>query len=89
MIDVVYEYRERFHAADGREYRIQVRGAPAGNVWHGWLIFLPLTDGEPFETDRETTQSTRDALAYWATGLEPLYFEGAFERARRVDHAPV
>ena len=30
---------------------------------------------------RETTQSNREHLAYWATGLEPTYFEGAFSRA--------
>ena len=24
----------------------------------------------------------RQALEYWASGLEPLYFEGAFARAR-------
>ena len=33
-------------------------------------------------TGRETTQPDRRALEYWASGLEPLYFEGAFERAR-------
>jgi hypothetical protein len=26
--------------------------------------------------------SSRCALAYWATGLEPVYLDGAFERAR-------
>ena len=33
-------------------------------------------------TGRETTQPDRGALEYWASGLEPLYFEGAFDRAR-------
>jgi hypothetical protein len=32
-------------------------------------------------TSRETTQPNRQALIYWATGLEPVYLEGAFERA--------
>jgi hypothetical protein len=50
-------------------------------MWEGWLEFLPLDGGEPLCTGRETTQPNRDALAYWASGLEPIYFEGAFERA--------
>jgi hypothetical protein len=29
----------------------------------------------------ETTQPNREALAYWASGLEPVYLEGALERA--------
>jgi hypothetical protein len=50
--------------------------------WQGWIEFSP-TDGRggPRRTDRETTQPTCEAVAYWASGLEPVYFEGAFERA--------
>jgi hypothetical protein len=33
-------------------------------------------------TDQETSQPNRAAVEYWATGLEAVYFEGAFERAR-------
>ena len=42
------------------------------------------------QTDRETTQSTLEGVAYWATGLEPIYFEGAFDRAykRTVNPRP-
>jgi hypothetical protein len=35
-------------------------------------------------TDRETSQPNRQALEYWSTGLEPVYIEGAFERAHLV-----
>jgi len=35
-------------------------------------------------TERETTQPSREALLYWATGLEPIYLEGAFARAVRA-----
>lgn len=35
-------------------------------------------------TRRETTQPSRDALRYWATGLEPTYLQGALERALRA-----
>ena len=54
------------------------------NAWAqiGWIEFHPL-DGEGMflRTDQETTQPNRTALAYWASGLEPVYFEGAFNRA--------
>lgn len=35
----------------------------------------------PCPAHRETTQPNRDAVASWAGGLEPIYFEGAFARA--------
>jgi hypothetical protein len=48
----------------------------------GWIEFHPL-DGEGvfLRTSQETSQPNRAALAYWASGLEPIYFEGAFARA--------
>src|SRR4028119_221156 len=54
-----------------------------GGMWEGWIEFHPLLPpGQPVRTGRETTQPNRDALVYWASGLEPVYFEGAFSRAR-------
>jgi hypothetical protein len=32
-------------------------------------------------TDTETTQTSVESVRYWATGLEPLYLEGALVRA--------
>jgi len=64
-------------------YSIQTRGEerPDG-TWSGWLEFHPVDPGLPVRTTgQETTQPNRDALVYWATGLEPLYFDGAFDRA--------
>jgi hypothetical protein len=53
---------------------------PAG-TWQGWLEFVS-RDGEiVVQTDRETTQSTLEGVAYWATGLQPTYLEGALDRA--------
>jgi hypothetical protein len=42
-----------------------------------WLI-------SKLRTDRETSQPNREALEYWSTGLEPVYIEGAFQRAHLV-----
>lgn len=51
-------------------------------TWEGWIEFHPIGGGAAARvTDRETTQPNRTALEYWATGLEPVYYEGAFERA--------
>ena len=59
------------------------RQQPDG-TWRGWLDFTPTEGGPILTTDRETTQSTLEAVSYWASGLEPVYLEGAFERARVV-----
>ena len=70
---------------EGIEYSIEVCGQTTSTgSWEGWLEFHPLDLPAPvLRTDRETTQPDRRALEYWASGLEPLYFEGAFSRAYR------
>jgi hypothetical protein len=49
-------------------------------LWDGWIEF-ERADGIVVETERETTQPNRTDLLYWATGLTPVYLEGAFGRA--------
>ena len=63
--------------------RVRVYAAPhAAGTWAGFIEFVGA--GTPdVRTERETTQSTAAAVTYWATGLEPLYFEGALARALR------
>ena len=34
------------------------------------------------KTDEETSQPNKDAVAYWATGLEQVFLEGALKRAK-------
>ena len=53
-------------------------------TWHGWIEFHPEARGPVLMTGRETTQPNRAALEYWACGLEPVYFDGAFSRAERL-----
>jgi hypothetical protein len=68
---------------DGEKYAVRTcaRPDPRGG-WIGWLEFQPIANGAPvLRTGRETTQPTLQAVAYWADGLEPLYFEGAARRA--------
>jgi hypothetical protein len=56
----------------------------ADGTWEGWLDFVDPSSGSVLRTGRETTQSNREGVAYWASGLEPSYLEGAFARARPV-----
>ncbi len=67
--------------AGGEEYTAHTYGeARADGKWEGWLEFHSAA-GAPRRTGRETTQPNREALAYWASGLEPVYLDGAFSRA--------
>jgi hypothetical protein len=67
--------------ANGRGWRVRVEGEPRDDgTWAGRIVFA---DGAVIRvTDRETSQPNRDALEYWATGLEAVYLEGALARAR-------
>jgi hypothetical protein len=68
--------------------RIRVWAVPhTAGTWAGVIEFVNAAGGPSVRTDRETTQSTVGAVTYWATGLEPIYFEGALERARRREAA--
>jgi hypothetical protein len=50
-------------------------------LWHGWIEFVPSDGGRVLSTGQETSQSNLEALTYWATGLEPVYLDGALARA--------
>lgn len=82
MAELIQQYAEKIEDRSGASYEIFAYGEarPDGN-WEGWIEFHT-TSGKVIRTGRETTQPNREALAYWASGLEPLYFEGAFTRAR-------
>jgi len=65
-------------AFDGR-----VVGRQAGDgTWEGWLEFAPSNDAESLlVTDVESRQQTQMQLLRWASGLTPVYAEGALHRA--------
>jgi hypothetical protein len=88
MAEVLRTFEDRFVDRSGRTYSVQVVGAlAADNMWDGWLEFIPTdSEGEPIITEAESRQPKRTDLVYWATGLTPVYVEGAFERTR---HRPV
>ena len=81
MAESIYTYQTIvFHG--GREWTVEAWGeGREDGRWEGWLVFVPADGSLPLATPRETTQSNRQALTYWASGLEPIYLEGAFTRA--------
>ncbi len=84
MAEVILEVLPLVQRVAGETYRAYVRGQMrTDGTWEGWLEFVPtLSTLPPLRTSRETTQSNRTALEYWASGLEATYYEGALARAR-------
>ena len=84
MAELLQEYASTVSGPDGTTYTVRSYGEERSDgTWIGWLQFHPIDELEPvLLTDQETSQPNRTAVEYWATGLEPVYFEGAFERAR-------
>ena len=84
MAELLQEYTTEMIAANGTAYTVRSYGEErADGTWTAWLEFAPVDSTMPsLRTDQETSQPNRAAVEYWATGLEPVYFEGAFERAQ-------
>ena len=81
MAELIQTYAEVVRDAGGEEYTAHAYGeGREGGTWEGWIEFRSAS-GDVRRTGRETTQPDRDALAYWASGLEPVYLDGAFARA--------
>ena len=73
----------------GRSYRPRAYGAQQlDGTWGGWLVFFPPDRGSAIASDRETTQSTFEALTVWAAGLTSVYLEGALARALTLAQPP-
>ena len=82
MAEVLVAF-DRPLAADGTVYTARAVGRLADDgMGEGWLEFLPVDGGEPVISAVETTQPEHEHLVYWATGLTPVFLEGALERAR-------
>jgi hypothetical protein len=84
MAELLQEYATTISGPDDTTYFVRSYGEERDDgTWIGWLEFLPADLTKPvLLTEQETSQPNRTAVEYWATGLEPVYFEGAFERAR-------
>lgn len=82
MAEVLFLFDSSLSVAEGPSYVPRACGREMEDgLWEGWIEFLP-DDGSPvLRSRRETVQPNRDATAYWATGLSPIYLEGALARA--------
>ncbi|HET6979433.1 MAG TPA: hypothetical protein VFI24_24080 [Pyrinomonadaceae bacterium] len=83
MAELLQEYMTVVVSPDQTTYIVRSYGEErTDGTWMGWLEFEPDDSSKPnLLTDQETSQPNRVAIEYWATGLEPIYFEGAFGRA--------
>jgi hypothetical protein len=83
VAEVLLEYPDAVTDDTGKNYKARACGAEIRGTWQGWIEFVPLGDGEALRSSRETTQPNRQDTMYWATGLTPVYLEGALRRALR------
>jgi len=85
MVHFVQQYSQIVVSRDAHKYAARVYASQRLNGrWDGWFVFFPLHGGRTLATDRETTQRSLSAVAYWATGIRTTYLEGALERARAL-----
>jgi len=83
VAEVLLEFPDAVASDTGTKYKARACGAEMRSTWQGWIEFVPIADGEPVRSSRETTQPNRQDTVYWATGLTPVYLEGALRRALR------
>lgn len=84
LAEVFVEFNEPVSAKNGAKYIARACGGESDRgQWQGWLEFVPVAggEGEIVRSGRETTQPNRTDTEYWATGLTPVFLEGALERA--------
>ena len=83
MAEVLVEFDTVLRREGGDTWSARaVTAERADGLWEGWLEFTPRgQDGDPVRTSRETEQSNRDGVLYWAEGLTKVYLEGALVRA--------
>ncbi len=83
MAEVLVAFEHPIADASG-SYQARAVGRQGGDgMWEGWLEFESI--GAPREilvTSVESRQPEKVHLVYWATGLLPIYLEGALARAR-------
>jgi hypothetical protein len=90
MAELVHERVIALSAPDGVVYgRALVYAEPNGRTtWAGFIEFVPSKGNHAVRTGHETTQSNIEGVAYWGTGLEIVYLDGALSRALRRSGAP-
>jgi len=84
MAEVLMAFNDAVLSPDGSFYSARACGGVMDDGrWQGWIEFDAVDGSETVRSPRETTQPNRTDTEYWATGLTPVYLEGALERALR------
>jgi hypothetical protein len=91
VAEVLVEFTDAITSGDGRVFTARACGGEMkdGGLWQGWIEFIPLAGGDALRSARATTQPNRQDTVYWATGLTPVYLEGALQRTLRPPVRPV
>jgi hypothetical protein len=80
--EVLVTFSDTISGPDGSLYLARACGREmADGRWEGWIEFEAIDGTAVLRSGRETTQPNRTDAAYWATGLTPVYLEGALDRA--------
>jgi hypothetical protein len=84
MAELIHEHSTHAKSEDGTTYLVRICAQErTDGTWEGWLEFHPTDERKQvLRTEQETSQPNRTAIEYWALGLEPIYLDGAFARAR-------
>jgi hypothetical protein len=81
MAEIIVEFDGLITGIDQRAYSARTWGREREDgSWEGWLEFVPVDGTKGAHTERETTQPSRESLAYWASGLTATYLDGALLR---------
>jgi hypothetical protein len=87
MAELIHQHSAVVRGKDGVRYRASIYGERRHDgTWSGWIEFVPSdqsSGASRMRTDQETSQPDRAAVDYWAGGLEPVYLDGALQRAQR------
>ena len=82
MAETLLRYQHLVPGPNGAQYEARACGSPMqGGTWQAWIEFVPVDGGDAVRSRRETTRPNRVDTAYWATGVSPVYLEGALKRA--------
>ena len=83
MSEILMTYAEPVRDPQGTYVARAVGRQGDDGMWEGWIEFVPVNGGsDVIVSGLESRQPAREHLAYWSTGLTPVYLEGALHRAR-------
>lgn len=84
MAEVLASFASPVSDKLGSYYARAVGRPAADHMWEGWIEFVPVDGGsDVLVSGIESRQPEHQHLVYWATGLTPVYLEGALNRARK------